>query len=62
LNSRLIGNDFNMDVERVMEYRNFCNTIFDTTKFAILQLGVGFIPEPCAKVSENVLVELSTYR
>jgi valyl-tRNA synthetase len=52
LNTHLTGNDFSLDVQRVKGYRNFCNTIFNTTKFALLQLKTSFVPEPNPKVSK----------
>ncbi|KAG5646787.1 hypothetical protein DXG03_002164 [Asterophora parasitica] len=52
------GRDINLEILRVEGYRKFCNKIFNATKFAMLKLDEGFVPEPTPKpTSGESLVE-----
>ncbi|XP_067830029.1 valine--tRNA ligase [Heptranchias perlo] len=47
------GRDINMDVNRILGYRHFCNKLWNATKFAIRGLGENFAPESPAQCSSR---------
>lgn len=42
----MIQSSINLDVQRVVGYRQFCNKLWNITKFALTNLPEGFVPEP----------------
>ena len=44
------GREINLDILRVDGYKKFCNKIWNATRFALLKLDSGFVPNPTAKV------------
>lgn len=38
------GRDINLDVLRVVAYRHWCNKLWNATKFAMMNLGDGYVP------------------
>uniref|UniRef100_A0A8C7CHV8 valine--tRNA ligase n=1 Tax=Oncorhynchus kisutch TaxID=8019 RepID=A0A8C7CHV8_ONCKI len=44
------GRDINMDVNRILGYRNFCNKLWNAVKFAMRTLGGNFVPSEKAQL------------
>uniref|UniRef100_A0A9J8CF87 Valine--tRNA ligase n=1 Tax=Cyprinus carpio carpio TaxID=630221 RepID=A0A9J8CF87_CYPCA len=51
------GRDINLDVNRILGYRHFCNKLWNAVKFAMRTLGEGFVP--WEKAQESVKPVLS---
>lgn len=47
----LSGRDINLDVNRILGYRHFCNKLWNAVKFAMKTLGDNFVPLEKAQVS-----------
>lgn len=45
------GRDINLDVNRILGYRHFCNKLWNAVKFAMKTLGDNFVPSEKAQVS-----------
>ncbi|KAJ8287759.1 hypothetical protein COCON_G00004180 [Conger conger] len=45
------GRDINLDVNRILGYRHFCNKLWNAVKFAMRALGEGFVPRDKAQLS-----------
>uniref|UniRef100_A0A673IST2 Valine--tRNA ligase n=1 Tax=Sinocyclocheilus rhinocerous TaxID=307959 RepID=A0A673IST2_9TELE len=45
------GRDINLDVNRILGYRHFCNKLWNAVKFAMRTLGEGFVPWLCGSES-----------
>ena len=43
--SYMIQSSINLDVQRVVGYRQFCNKLWNIVKFALTNLPEGFVPE-----------------
>jgi len=50
----LSGRDINLDVNRILGYRHFCNKLWNAVKFAMRTLGEGFVPCQKAQVSKEM--------
>uniref|UniRef100_A0A8C7M6Z3 valine--tRNA ligase n=1 Tax=Oncorhynchus mykiss TaxID=8022 RepID=A0A8C7M6Z3_ONCMY len=46
------GRDIDMDVNRILGYRNFCNKLWNAVKFAMRTLGGNFVPSEKAQVRD----------
>lgn len=46
----LPGRDINLDVNRILGYRHFCNKLWNAVKFAMKTLGDNFVPMEKAQV------------
>uniref|UniRef100_A0A674BQJ9 valine--tRNA ligase n=1 Tax=Salmo trutta TaxID=8032 RepID=A0A674BQJ9_SALTR len=47
------GRDINMDVNRILGYRHFCNKLWNAVKFAMRTLGDNFVPSEKESVSDR---------
>uniref|UniRef100_A0A6Q2XE56 Valine--tRNA ligase n=1 Tax=Esox lucius TaxID=8010 RepID=A0A6Q2XE56_ESOLU len=45
------GRDINLDVNRILGYRHFCNKLWNAVKFAMRSLGDSFVPSEKAQLS-----------
>ncbi|CAH2314327.1 valine--tRNA ligase [Pelobates cultripes] len=52
------GRDINLDVNRILGYRHFCNKLWNAIKFAMRGLGENFVPLDSAMVSDESPVDL----
>uniref|UniRef100_A0A6Q2Y555 valine--tRNA ligase n=1 Tax=Esox lucius TaxID=8010 RepID=A0A6Q2Y555_ESOLU len=47
------GRDINLDVNRILGYRHFCNKLWNAVKFAMRSLGDSFVPSEKEGVSDR---------
>uniref|UniRef100_A0A8C8TNL3 Valine--tRNA ligase, mitochondrial n=1 Tax=Peromyscus maniculatus bairdii TaxID=230844 RepID=A0A8C8TNL3_PERMB len=49
----ILGGDLHLSVSEVLNYRHFCNKLWNALRFILRALGEDFIPQPAEKVSPS---------
>ena len=57
--SYMIQSSINLDVQRVVGYRQFCNKLWNIVKFALTNLPEGFVPEPLGPDTDGMKLSLA---
>ena len=55
-----IARDINLDIKRIIGYRQFCNKIWNAAKFVMMKLGDDFKPWAVLKVRTNIYIMSET--
>lgn len=48
------GGDLHLSVSEVLNYRHFCNKLWNALRFILRALGEDFVPQPAEKVGEQL--------
>ncbi|XP_052600116.1 valine--tRNA ligase, mitochondrial [Peromyscus californicus insignis] len=49
----ILGGDLHLSVSEVLNYRHFCNKLWNALRFILHALGEDFVPQPAEKVSPS---------
>ncbi|XP_036032235.1 valine--tRNA ligase, mitochondrial isoform X2 [Onychomys torridus] len=49
----ILGGDLHLSVSEVLNYRHFCNKLWNALRFILRALGEDFVPQPAEKVSPS---------
>ncbi|XP_055453013.1 valine--tRNA ligase, mitochondrial [Psammomys obesus] len=53
----ILGGDLHLSVSEVLNYRHFCNKLWNALRFILRALGEGFVPQPPETVSPSSAVD-----
>lgn len=50
-----LGGNLHLSVSEVLNYRHFCNKLWNALRFILRALGENFVPQPAEKVGDGSL-------